>query len=89
MSQVLFFLIFLIDGKDLYPYKVQATQELKLRDHGLRSIYADCVLEQQNVDANFSDKAHYLLSGYVNKLNCRSRGVKHTCDTKCVPKKLL
>ena len=37
----------------LHPYKIQITQELKLRDHEQRRIYADWVLEQQEVDSDF------------------------------------
>lgn len=64
----------------LHPYKIQLTQELKPRDHGQRRIYADWVLEQQEVDADFSkkvlfsDEAHFQLSGYVNKQNSRIWG---------------
>ena len=64
----------------LYPYKIQLTQELKPNDHSLRRNFADWVLEQLEVDANFgekiifSDEAHFWLNGFVNKQNCRIWG---------------
>ena len=64
----------------LHPYKIQLTQELKPNDHSLRRRFADWVLEQLEVDANFgkkiifSDEAHFWLNGFVNKQNCRIWG---------------
>lgn len=64
----------------LHPYKIQLTQELKPQDHRSRRAYADWVLEQQQLDADFSkkilfsDEAYFHLSGYVNKQNCRIWG---------------
>ena len=64
----------------LYPYKIQLTQELKPQDHARRRTFADWVLERQEIDPNFcdkvifSDEAHFLLSGSVNKQNCRIWG---------------
>ena len=42
---------------DLHPYKIQLTQELKPNDHSLRRRFADWVLEQLEVDANFGKKS--------------------------------
>ena len=56
----------------LHPYKVQLTQQLKPPDHLQRRRYVEWVLEQQAVDANFSNKVffndekHFTLGGYVN-----------------------
>ena len=61
----------------LRPHKIQLTQELKSNDHSLRRRFTDWALEQLEVDANFdkkiifSDEAHFLLNGFVNKQNCR------------------
>lgn len=57
----------------LYPYNVQLTQELKPNDFA----FADWALEQLEVDPNFgrkimfTDEAHFWLSGFINKQNCR------------------
>lgn len=64
----------------LHPYKMQLTQELKPRDHGLRRTFVNWVLEMQTIDPDFfrkiilSDEAHFHLDGYVNKQNCRIWG---------------
>ncbi|CAH2101163.1 unnamed protein product [Euphydryas editha] len=64
----------------LHPYQIQLTQELKPADHTMRRSYADWVLEQQRLDYDFShriffsDEAHFMLGGYVNKQNCRIWG---------------
>lgn len=61
----------------LHPYKVQLTQELKPNDHRQRRAFAEWALEQLEVDPDFgrkimfSDEAHFWLSGFVNKQNCR------------------
>lgn len=61
----------------LHPYKVQLTQELKPNDHRQRREFAEWALEQLEVDPHFgrkiifSDEAHFWLSGFVNKQNCR------------------
>ena len=68
--------------KDLhmYPYKIQLTQELKPADHAKRRRFVDWILMRQQEDDNFSkriifsDEAHFHLSGYVNKENCRIWG---------------
>jgi len=63
--------------RDLGPYKIQLTQELKINDHRQRRVFADWVLEQLEVNLNFakqiifSDEAHFWMNGYVNKQNCR------------------
>ena len=49
-------------------------------DHCQRRKYVECVLEQQAVYSNFSNKiffsveAYFTLGGYVNKKNCRIWG---------------
>lgn len=71
-----------IMSKDLHlrAYKIQLVQELKPADHSLRRTFADWILESQAGDAQFckkiifSDEAHFHLSGYVNKQNCRIWG---------------
>ena len=61
----------------LHPYKVQLTQELKPNDHRLRREFANWALEHLEGDPDFgkkiifSDEAHFWLSGFVNKQNCR------------------
>ena len=69
-------------SKDLkmHAYKIQLTQELKPADHGKRHRFAQWVLARQVENENFtkriifSDEAHFHLSGYVNKQNCRIWG---------------
>lgn len=62
---------------NLHPYKIVLTQELKPLDHRRRREFAAWSLEQLERDRNFakkiifSDEAHFWLSGYVNKQNCR------------------
>lgn len=64
----------------LHPYKIQLTQELKPTDHGQRRQFVEWLLEQNELDADFSkkiiftDEAHFHLSGFVNKQNCRIWG---------------
>lgn len=64
----------------LKAYKVQLTQALKPADHGQRRTFVNWLLEMQEADADFfkkiifSDEAHFHLSGYVNKQNCRVWG---------------
>jgi len=68
--------------KDLHmhPYKIQLTQQLKPADHAKRRRFADWILTRQQEDDNFSkkiifcDEAHFHLSGYANKQNCRIWG---------------
>lgn len=61
----------------LHAYKIQLTQELKPADHLNRRTFADWVHEQRQIDEDFSqkiifsDEAHFHLSGFVNKQNCR------------------
>lgn len=64
--------------KDLefHPYKIQITQKIKQSDYGLRLTYARTMLGRfprprgyENII--FSDEAHFLLDGSVNKQNCR------------------
>lgn len=62
---------------DLHPHKMVLTQELKPDDHRMRREFADWALEMLDGDPDFgqniifSDEAHFWLSGYVNKQNCR------------------
>ncbi|XP_030747098.1 uncharacterized protein LOC115875722 [Sitophilus oryzae] len=62
----------------LHLYKLQLTQELKPSDHRLRREFANWTLEHYMEDDPdfgekiiFSDEAHFWLSGFVNKQNCR------------------
>jgi len=61
----------------LHLYKIQLAQELKPIDHRQRREFVEWLLLQQNADADFhskiifSDEAHFYLSGFVNKQNCR------------------
>jgi len=65
--------------KDLsfHAYKIQLTQELKLADHEKRRMFPRWIFDKQleNDDFTmkiiFSDEAHFHLSGFVNKQNCR------------------
>ena len=60
----------------LYPYKIQLTHELHSADHQKRKEFSRAFLELAN-DETFishlimSDEAHFHISGYVNKQNCR------------------
>lgn len=67
--------------KDLkfHPYKLQLVQELKPNDHHLRRAFAERMLERFRSLNNilFSDEAHFHLSGYVNKQNCRYWAVEN------------
>ncbi|KAG8297997.1 hypothetical protein J6590_108292 [Homalodisca vitripennis] len=62
---------------NLHAYKVQLTQDLKPNDHFKRRQYAEWLVEQTEVNGDFSkkiifsDEAHFHLSGFVNKQNCR------------------
>ena len=61
----------------LFPYKVQVTQRIDKADLKKRLTFAQWFLDQNQADVNFlshlimSDEAHFDLSGYVNKQNCR------------------
>lgn len=61
----------------LHAYKVQLAQELKPLDHSKRREWAEWWQEMATVDDQFSkkiifsDEAHFHLSGFVNKQNCR------------------
>lgn len=61
----------------LWPYKIQLTQELKTTDHAARRSFSDWMLDEIESDPQFftkiifSDEAHFLLNGFVNKQNCR------------------
>ncbi|CAH2099714.1 unnamed protein product [Euphydryas editha] len=81
----------------LHPYKIQLKQELKPADHAMRRTYADWVLEQQRLNDDFShriffsDEAHIMLGGYVNKQNCRiwgSENPKVTVERPLHPQKI-
>lgn len=71
----------------LHAYKIQLTQELKPADHGKRCRFAQWVLARQAENENFtkqiifSDEAHFHLSGYVNKQNCRIWGDENPRET--------
>lgn len=60
-----------------HPYKMVLTQQLKPEDHRMRREFADWALAMLTHDPDFgqtiifSDEAHFCLSGYVNKQNCR------------------
>ena len=65
----------------LHAYKMQLTQKLKPADHGKRRQFVQCVMEQSEVNENFSkkkvffyDEAHFHLNGFVNAQNCRIWG---------------
>jgi transposase len=61
----------------LHAYKIQLTQELKPDDHLKRRTFVDWIREQRQADHAFSqniifsDEAHFHLSGFINKQNCR------------------
>jgi len=61
----------------LHSYKIQLTQKLKVNDYRQRRVFADWVLEQLEINPNFtkqiifSDETHFWMNGYVNKQNCR------------------
>ncbi|XP_075149038.1 uncharacterized protein LOC142222673 [Haematobia irritans] len=61
----------------LHAYKVQLSQELKPLDHSKHREWAEWFQEMATVDDQFSkkiifsDEAHFHLSGFVNKQNCR------------------
>jgi transposase len=60
-----------------HPYKVQLTQKLEITDHQKRLDLARTFLQLSDAHDGFishlfmSDEAHFHLSGYVNKQNCR------------------
>lgn len=60
----------------LLPYKIQLVQELKPADHIKSREFVDRFRTIKNSNPNFhsqiifSDKAHFHLSGFVNKQNC-------------------
>lgn len=61
----------------LHPYKMVLTLRLKPHGHRMRRAFADGALEMLDADPDygqtiyFSNKAHFWLSGYVNKKICR------------------
>ena len=67
----------------LHAYKIQLTQELKPTDQARRREFVNWVLENQEVDGNFSkkiifsDEAHFQLDGYANTQNCRIWGAEN------------
>ena len=71
--------------KDLHlqAYKIQLTQELHPEDHAQRRTFSNWILEQQQIDCDFSRKiiitveTHLQLGGYVNKQNCRISGTEN------------
>jgi len=62
---------------DLYPYKMQLVQTLTPADYPQRLAFSSWFLQKVDEDGSFlnhffmSDEAHFHLSGYVNKQNCR------------------
>ena len=61
---------------NLYPYKIAIFGELNYRDMANRRISSEQLLEMLNDDSVINtplmtDKAHFHLSGYVNKQNYR------------------
>lgn len=71
----------------LHPYKIQLVQEIKPEDHGMRRTFADWALDRLKKDPLFyrkivfSDEAHFCLSGFVNKQNCRFWSEKNPKET--------
>ncbi|CAI6366289.1 unnamed protein product [Macrosiphum euphorbiae] len=67
----------------LHPYKLQLTQELKAGDRGKRRQFVEWFHNMQVEDADFamkiifSDEAHFHMSGFVNKQNCRLWGTEN------------
>lgn len=65
--------------KDLksFPYKIQLVQQLCETDRPKRELFSQWLLQRFQEDPSFidhvffSDEAHFNLSGYVNKQNCR------------------
>lgn len=61
----------------LYPYKMQVTQQLKEKDKAARLEFAQWFVKKCDDNDEFlsllitSDEAHFSLSGYVNRQNCR------------------
>ena len=70
---------------DVTPYKVQLFQELRPIDHSMRFLFAKWFrlrLTTEDPDFGkkkiiFSEVAHFGLSGYVNKQNCRIWGTEN------------
>lgn len=64
----------------MHAYKIQFVQQLKPADHQKRRQFCEWIEERLAVDENFakniifSDEAHFHLSGFVNKQNCRIWG---------------
>lgn len=60
-----------------HPYKLQVVQQLLERDLQARQTFCTQLLEMIDTEPDFlnnfmmSDEAHFHLSGYVNKQNCR------------------
>ncbi|XP_060863526.1 uncharacterized protein LOC132940116 [Metopolophium dirhodum] len=69
-------------SKDLHmhAYKIQFVQQLKPVDHQKRRQFCEWIEERLAVEENFvkniifSDEAHFHLSEFVNKQNCRIWG---------------
>lgn len=58
---------------NLHPYKIQIVQALKPTDYPARLHFSEIMLTR-GIDIHnlwFSDEAHFHLSGYTNKQNCR------------------
>jgi len=69
-------------SKDLHmhAYEIQLVQQLQTADHQKRRRFCEWIEERLAVDEHFvkniifSDEAHFHLSGFVNKQNCRIWG---------------
>jgi len=63
------------DELNLFPYKIQLTQELKATDHEQRRKFTDLLLAKNEIDNDFSrkfifsDEANFNIKGYVNRQN--------------------
>ncbi|KAK0166333.1 hypothetical protein PV328_004759 [Microctonus aethiopoides] len=64
----------------LHDYKIELTQELDPSDHTQRREFVEWIMEQQQLNTDFSNKiifsneAHFHLDGFVNRQNCRIWG---------------
>ena len=62
---------------NLFPYKIQLTQELKTTDQEQRRKFTDWLLAKNEFDndfsrkINFSDEAHFHIKGYMDRQSYR------------------
>lgn len=63
------------DDLKFHPYKIMMVQQMTERDFTQRRVFCARMqaifADDPNVVLMMSDEAHFHLSGYVNKLNCR------------------